>query len=91
MQTNDALIDDGQVRGGDTPGLGRLARWGKTVRNKLNMPVKWASYQMETLAGTRSFYSMPWQSVAADGLPRHYFIWGATAAMLRNFYRYLSL
>ena len=50
MQTNDALIDDGQARGGDTPELGRLARWGKTVRNKLNMPVKWASYQMETLA-----------------------------------------
>jgi MoaA/NifB/PqqE/SkfB family radical SAM enzyme len=49
MQTNDALIDDGQARGGDTPQLGRLARWGKTVRTKLNMPVKWAAYQMEAV------------------------------------------
>jgi hypothetical protein len=34
---------------------------------------------------------MPWQGHAADGTPREYFIWGATAAMLRNLYRYLSL
>ena len=33
---------------------------------------------------------MPWQGVDADGEPRRYFIWGATAAMLRNFYRFLS-
>lgn len=33
-----------------------------------------------------SFFSMPWQS-AAD---KEYFIWGATAAMLRNLYRFLS-
>lgn len=37
-------------------------------------------------AGTeRRFLSMPWQ-----GPSREYFIWGATAAMLRNFYRLLS-
>lgn len=37
-------------------------------------------------AGTeRRFLSMPWQ-----GPEREYFIWGATAAMLRNFYRLLS-
>lgn len=53
-------------------------------------PANHQRHQMETPAGVRSFYSMPWQSTAADGLPRHYFIWGATAAMLRNFYRYLS-
>ena len=36
-------------------------------------------------AGTqRRFLSMPWQ--AAE---REYFIWGATAAMLRNLYRLL--
>lgn len=34
----------------------------------------------------REFLSMPWQ--AADG--RSYFIWGATAAMLRNLYHVLS-
>ena len=32
----------------------------------------------------RRFLSMPWR-----GCEREYFIWGATAAMLRNFYRLL--
>ncbi len=27
---------------------------------------------------------------ATDGTPRRYFIWGATAAMLRNLYRFLA-
>ena len=31
----------------------------------------------------RTFYAMPWQAT------RRYFIWGATAAMLRNFYHFL--
>ncbi|MFN7887312.1 MAG: CoA pyrophosphatase [Betaproteobacteria bacterium] len=36
-------------------------------------------------AGTRRrFYAMPYTAA------RRYFIWGATAAMLRNFYRFLS-
>ena len=40
-------------------------------------------------AGTRrEFLSMPWQTNDAE--PRRYFIWGATAAMLRNFYRFLA-
>ena len=39
----------------------------------------------------RQFLSMPWAGVAADGTPREYFIWGATAAMLRNLYRFLSV
>jgi len=38
----------------------------------------------------RQFLSMPWQGIAADGSPREYFIWGATAAMLRNLYRFLA-
>ncbi|MDE2594409.1 MAG: CoA pyrophosphatase [Burkholderiales bacterium] len=33
------------------------------------------------------FYAMPW---TPPGLAREYFIWGATAAMLRNLYRFLS-
>jgi 8-oxo-dGTP pyrophosphatase MutT (NUDIX family) len=40
--------------------------------------------------GERQFLSMPWQGVAADGSPREYFIWGATAAMLRNLYGFLA-
>lgn len=38
----------------------------------------------------RQFLSMPWRSAAATGAERDYFIWGATAAMLRNFYRLLA-
>jgi 8-oxo-dGTP pyrophosphatase MutT (NUDIX family) len=40
--------------------------------------------------GERQFLSMPWQGRGADGAPREYFIWGATAAMLRNLYRFLA-
>lgn len=40
------------------------------------------------MSGTKlEFFSMPWTSQASD---KEYFIWGATAAMLRNFYRFLS-
>lgn len=38
----------------------------------------------------RQFLSMPWQGVGADGREQEYFIWGATAAMLRNLYRFLA-
>ena len=38
----------------------------------------------------REVYAMPWQGEGADGVARNYFIWGATAAMLRNLYRFLS-
>ena len=40
--------------------------------------------------GQRQFLSMPWHGKAADGSPREYFIWGATAAMLRNLYGFLA-
>lgn len=38
----------------------------------------------------REFLSMPWTGVDAAGQPRRYFVWGATAAMLRNLYRFLA-
>ncbi len=38
----------------------------------------------------RHFLSMPWHGQGSDGTQREYFIWGATAAMLRNLYRFLS-
>ena len=38
----------------------------------------------------REFLSIPWTGIDAAGQPRRYFIWGATAAMLRNLYRFLS-
>lgn len=40
--------------------------------------------------GQRQFLSMPWRGPDLDGQTQDYFIWGATAAMLRNFYRFLS-
>lgn len=38
----------------------------------------------------REFFSIPWDCVDESGQPRRYFIWGATAAMLRNLYRFLA-
>ena len=40
--------------------------------------------------GHRTFLSMPWRDVAAYGSPREYFIWGATAAIVRNLYGRLA-
>jgi 8-oxo-dGTP pyrophosphatase MutT (NUDIX family) len=37
--------------------------------------------------GERRFFAMPYPREANGG---HYFIWGATAGMLRNFYRFLA-
>jgi 8-oxo-dGTP pyrophosphatase MutT (NUDIX family) len=37
----------------------------------------------------RQFLSMPWTGPGLDGQAREYFIWGATAAMLRNLYGFL--
>jgi len=41
--------------------------------------------------GPRRFLSMPWQARGRDGREHEYFIWGATAAMLRNLYRFLAV
>ena len=38
----------------------------------------------------REFLSIPWDGLDEQGQPRRYFIWGATAAMVRNLYRFLS-
>jgi hypothetical protein len=39
---------------------------------------------------TRQFLSMPWHGTGLSGQEREFFIWGATAAMLRNFYHLLA-
>ncbi len=52
-----------------------------------------ASWVEEGVATSRSFLAMPWQTAFdAAGPPtsREYFIWGATAAILRNLYRFLA-
>jgi hypothetical protein len=51
----------------------------------LMSPAHHQRHRFEHDGGQHHFYSMPWQ-----GPQRSYFIWGATAAMLRNFYRFLS-
>jgi 8-oxo-dGTP pyrophosphatase MutT (NUDIX family) len=47
-------------------------------------------HALERDGARREFLSMPWEGLGSDGTPRRFFIWGATAAMLRNFYRFLS-
>lgn len=44
---------------------------------------------VEVNGSEREFLSMPWVGIDAAGQPRRYFVWGATAAMLRNLYRFL--
>lgn len=48
-------------------------------------PAHHRHHHFEFAGSERRFLSMPWQ-----GPEREYFIWGATAAMLRNLYRLLS-
>ncbi len=51
----------------------------------LMSPAHHRLHRVEFEGESRQFLSMPWQR---DG--REYFIWGATAAMLRNLYGFLS-
>jgi 8-oxo-dGTP pyrophosphatase MutT (NUDIX family) len=57
----------------------------------LMTPAHHQRHRMEFEGQQREFFSMPWQGVGTDGVQRDYFIWGATAAMLRNLYGYLNL
>jgi 8-oxo-dGTP pyrophosphatase MutT (NUDIX family) len=67
------------------------------VAEVFEVPLAWlmnpANHQhhaVEVAGATREFLSIPWQGTDANGRPRRYFIWGATAAMLRNLYRFLA-
>ena len=67
------------------------------VAEVFEVPLAWlmnpANHQrhaIEVAGATRRFFSIPWQGVDASGASRRYFIWGATAAMLRNLYRFLA-
>jgi 8-oxo-dGTP pyrophosphatase MutT (NUDIX family) len=53
-------------------------------------PANHRRHAVEVNGVRREFLSIPWEGVSADGTPRRYFIWGATAAMLRNLYRFLA-
>jgi len=67
------------------------------VAEVFEVPLAWlmnpANHQrhaFEFRGATREFFSIPWQASDASGATRRYFIWGATAAMLRNLYRFLA-
>jgi 8-oxo-dGTP pyrophosphatase MutT (NUDIX family) len=49
-------------------------------------PTNHRMHEVQLASGRRNFYSMPYENNA----DKPYFIWGATAAMLRNLYRFLS-
>jgi 8-oxo-dGTP pyrophosphatase MutT (NUDIX family) len=53
-------------------------------------PANHRRHAVEVNGVHREFLSIPWDGVDAVGQPRRYFIWGATAAMLRNLYRFLA-
>lgn len=64
------------------------------VAEAFEVPLAWLMnpahhhhHRIELDGAPRQFLSMPW--TPADGR-REFFIWGATAAMLRNFYRFLA-
>lgn len=54
----------------------------------LMTPAHHQRHVFEFAGHRREFLSMPWPRPDGGGEP--YFIWGATAAMLRNLYRFLS-
>ncbi len=53
-------------------------------------PAKHRRHAVDVLGVKREFFSMPWEGAAANGQAHRYFVWGATAAMLRNFYVFLN-
>ena len=53
-------------------------------------PANHQRHRFEFDGQERQFLSMPWSGVGTDGQHRRYFIWGATAAMLRNLYGFLA-
>ncbi len=52
-------------------------------------PANHHRHSVDFAGAQRQFLSMPWRGPGADGAAVEYFIWGATAAMLRNLYRFL--
>ena len=56
----------------------------------LMTPAHHRRHEVELAGVRRQFLSMPWHGIGSAGQPREFFIWGATAAMLRNLYRFLS-
>jgi 8-oxo-dGTP pyrophosphatase MutT (NUDIX family) len=56
----------------------------------LMTPANHRRHRFEWDGHARQFLSMPWPRPGADDPQDSYFIWGATAAMLRNLYSFLA-
>ncbi|MEF7613937.1 CoA pyrophosphatase [Aquincola sp. MAHUQ-54] len=56
----------------------------------LMTPANHRRHRFELDGISRQFLSMDWKGLGADGAQRRFFIWGATASMLRNLYRFLA-
>ncbi len=56
------------------------------LMNPANHQRRLGRWQQEGQLIQRAFHAMPWQAPAGHT----YFIWGATATMLRNFYHFLA-
>ncbi|HSI56332.1 MAG TPA: CoA pyrophosphatase [Ideonella sp.] len=53
-------------------------------------PANHHRHHFEMAGQSRQFLAMPWRRGAAESAAAPYFIWGATAAMLRNLYHLLD-
>ncbi|MEP7056698.1 MAG: CoA pyrophosphatase [Caldimonas sp.] len=53
-------------------------------------PANHRRHGVEVAGVRREFLSMPWHGADEQGRAQRFFIWGATAAMLRNLYRLLA-
>lgn len=58
------------------------------LMNPANHQRRLFSWRQDEMHFERTFFSMPWRPDPSQ--EREYFIWGATAAMLRNLYRFLA-
>ena len=56
----------------------------------LMAPANHRQHRVNDGGNVRDILSMPWSTEEADGSPTSRVIWGATAAMLRNLYRFLA-
>lgn len=68
------------------PDPGEVADVFEVPLSHLMNPAHHQWHEHEWQGHKRQYISMPWQDAAAQ----HYFIWGATASMLRNFYHLLG-
>jgi 8-oxo-dGTP pyrophosphatase MutT (NUDIX family) len=53
-------------------------------------PANHQRHGIEVAGVQREFFAMPWEPAVDPAGQKRYFIWGATAAMIRNLYRFLS-